>query len=105
MGYHTPKLDLQCPKVYRNTVPTYMLATAHAITVSTPLGSGVPGGGSLGCSNPPPRNFEGPPKSYQIQPDLWKLLKIAEFRMPTPQDVQKKGSKILKLPRFAIVLH
>jgi len=29
---------------------------------------------------------------------LWKLLKIAEFRMPTPQDVQKKGSKILKLP-------
>ena len=32
-------------------------------------------------------------------------LKIAEFRMPTPQDVRKKGSKILKLPRFAIVLH
>jgi len=25
--------------------------------------------------------------------------------MPTPQDVQKKGSKILKLPRFAVVLH
>jgi len=25
--------------------------------------------------------------------------------MPTPQDVQKKGSKTLKLPRFAIVLH
>ena len=25
-------------------------------------------------------------------------LKIAEFRMPTPQDVRKKGSKILKLP-------
>ena len=25
-------------------------------------------------------------------------LKIAEFRTPTPQDVQKKGSKILKLP-------
>ena len=32
-------------------------------------------------------------------------LKIAEFRTPTPQDVRKKGSKILKLPRFAIVLH
>jgi len=29
---------------------------------------------------------------------LWKLLKIAEFRTPAPQDVQKKGSKILKLP-------
>jgi len=26
------------------------------------------------------------------------MLKIAEFRMPTPQDVWKKGSKILKLP-------
>jgi len=25
--------------------------------------------------------------------------------MPTPQNVQKKGSEILKLPRFAIVLH
>ena len=32
-------------------------------------------------------------------------LKIAEFRTPTPQDVRKKGSKILKLPRFANVLH
>jgi hypothetical protein len=30
---------------------------------------------------------------------------IVEFRMPTPQDVWKKGSKILKLPRFATVLH
>ena len=29
---------------------------------------------------------------------LWKLLKIAEVGTPTPQDVQKKGSKILKLP-------
>jgi len=25
-------------------------------------------------------------------------LKFAEFRTPTPQDVQKKGSEILKLP-------
>jgi len=25
-------------------------------------------------------------------------LKFAEFRTPIPQDVQKKGSKILKLP-------
>ena len=29
---------------------------------------------------------------------LLKLLKIAEFRTPTPQDVRNKGSKILKLP-------
>ena len=41
---------------------------------------------------------EGPPKSRQTQPDREKLLKIAEFRTPTPQDVRKKGSKILKLP-------
>jgi len=26
------------------------------------------------------------------------MLKIAAFRTPTPQDVRKKGSKILKLP-------
>jgi len=26
------------------------------------------------------------------------MLKIAEVRTPTPQDVRKKGSKILKLP-------
>jgi len=26
------------------------------------------------------------------------MLKIAEFRTPTHQDVRKKGSKILKLP-------
>ena len=32
-------------------------------------------------------------------------FKTAEFRTPTPQDVQKKGSKILKLPRFTIVSH
>ena len=60
--------------------------------------------GGLGCSTPP-RNSEGPPKSCQTQPNLWKLLKIAEFRTPTPQDVRKKGSKIPKPPRFAIVLH
>ena len=30
---------------------------------------------------------------------------MTEFRTPTPQDDRKKGSKILKLPRFAIVLH
>jgi len=26
------------------------------------------------------------------------VKKIAEFRTPTPQDVRKKGSKIVKLP-------
>ena len=39
---------------------------------------------------PPPRNSEGPPKIVPNSTRLWKLLKIAEFRTPTPQDVQKK---------------
>ena len=30
---------------------------------------------------------------------------IAEFRMPTQEDVRKRGNKFLKLPRFAIVLY
>ena len=60
--------------------------------------------GGRRCS-PPSRNSEGPPKLCQTQPDCEKLLKIAEFRMPTSEDIRKKGSKILKLPRFAIVLH
>ena len=38
----------------------------------------------------PPRNSEDLPKSCQTQPDLRKLLKIAEFMTPTPQDVRKK---------------
>jgi len=52
----------------------------------------------LGGGVKPPPNSEGHPKTYQTQPRFWKLLKIAEFRTPTPQDVRKKGSKILKLP-------
>ena len=55
-------------------------------------------GGVFGGSAPPPREI---PKASKIVPNstrLWKMLKIAEFRTPTPQDVQKKGSKILKLP-------
>jgi len=56
------------------------------------------GGGGLGCSNPPPPKFLRPSKIVPNSPRLWKLLKIAEFKTPTPQDVRKKGSKILKLP-------
>jgi hypothetical protein len=40
-------------------------------------GSGVP-------------KFRRPSKIMPNSTQLWKLLKIAEFRMPTPQDVQKK---------------
>ena len=55
--------------------------------------SGLPGGGS----NPPPEIFRGISKIVPNSTRMWKLLKIVEFRMPTPQDVRKKGSKILKL--------
>jgi len=59
--------------------------------------------GVWGVQTPP--KFRRPSKIVPNSTQLWKLLKIAEFRMPTPQDVRKKGSKILKLPRFAIVLY
>jgi len=62
--------------------------------------SGVPGG----VQTPPPK-FRRPSKIVPNSTRLWKLLKIAEFRTPTHPDIQKKGSKIRKLPRFAIVLH
>jgi len=66
--------------------------------------SGVPKGGwGWGVQNPPPEIPKALQNRAKTQPDLWKLLKIAGFRMPTPQDVRRKGSKILKLPRFAVV--
>ena len=56
--------------------------------------SGVPirGGGCLGVSNPPPKLWR-PSKIVSNSTRLCKLLKIAECRTPTPQDVRKKGSK------------
>jgi len=50
--------------------------------------SGVPRG-EFRSSNPP-QNFEGPPKSCHTKPELWKLLKIDEFRTPTQKYVRKK---------------
>ena len=48
---------------------------------------------------PPPAIFRRPSKIVTSSTRLWKLLKMAEFRTPTPQDIwKKKGSKILKLP-------
>jgi len=51
-----------------------------------------------GFKPPPHPKFRRPSKIVPNSTRLWKLLKIAEFRTPTPQDVRKKGSKILKLP-------
>ena len=56
------------------------------------------GGWGLGGVQPPPSEI---PKALQNHVKLnpvVKTAKIAEFRKPTPQDVRKKGSKILKLP-------
>jgi len=54
------------------------------------------GGGKLGVSYPHPK-FRRPSK---IMPNSNLIVetKIAEFRTPTPQDVRKKRSEILKLP-------
>jgi len=59
----------------------------------------------LGVQTPSPPKFPRPSKIVPNSTRLLELLKIAEFRTPTPQGVWKKGSKILKLPMFAIVLH
>jgi len=56
------------------------------------------GGGIWGVELPPPPKFWSPPKTVPNPTRLGKLVKIADFRTPTLQDVQKKGSKILKLP-------
>ena len=75
--------------------------------------SGVPRG--VWGFKPPPRNPKVLTKSKRIAnwaenvahscSNVLISLKIAEFRTPAPQDIRKKGSKILKLPSFAIVLH
>ena len=58
----------------------------------------------MGGVQPPPEIPKALENRAKLNP-ICENLKIAEFRTPTPQDVREKGSKILKLPRFAIVLH
>jgi len=53
------------------------------------------GGGVRGFKPPPPEILKALQNCAKLNPSL-KLLKIAEFRMPTHQDVRKKGSKLLK---------
>jgi len=60
------------------------------------LFSGIPREG-FGVLNPSLK-FWKPSKIVPNSTQLWKLLKIAEFRTPKLRDVKKKGSKILKLP-------
>ena len=63
--------------------------------------SGVPRGGFWGgsTSHPPtPRNSEGPPKSWQTEPDCKNCYKLLNLVCHYPKMFGKKGSKILKLP-------
>ena len=55
--------------------------------------------------NPPPKIPKALQNRAKLNPIVKTVKKITEFRTPTPQDVRKKRSKILKLPRFTIVLH
>ena len=61
--------------------------------LSTHLRLGLPSG--LLPSGFPSKTLYTPLSSNSTR--MWKLLKIAEFRTPTPQGVRKKG-RILKLP-------
>ena len=72
------------------------IVTLFGWLFSTQVTSGLPRGSLGGFKSP--WNSEGPPKIVPNLTRLWKLIKIAEFRTPTPQDVWKKVSKILKLP-------
>ena len=77
--------------------PIVLKTLSILITLILLTSSGVPRGcGVWGVQTPP--KFRRPSKIVPNSTWLWKLLKIAEFRTPTPQDVRKKGSKILKLP-------
>ena len=64
-----------------------------------------PGGGCWVFKTPPPEITKALQNCAKLNPIVKTVSKIAEFRTPTQQDVRKKGSKILKLPRFAIVIH
>ena len=48
-------------------------------------------GGGWGVQHPPSRNSEGPPKNRaKLNPIVKTVKKIAEFMMPTPQDIREK---------------
>jgi len=55
-----------------------------------------------GVQPPPPSKIPKALQNHAKLNPICKLLKIADCRMPTPQDVWKKGSKILKLPPVRI---
>ena len=60
--------------------------------------------GGLECYPPPeiPKALQNSAKLNPICENCKKLLNLGRQH---PQDVRKKGNKILKLPKLAIVLH
>ena len=62
-------------------------------------------GGGFGYSTPP-RNSEGPPKNCaKLNPIVKTVKKLLNLGRQHTKMFGKKGSKILKLSRFATVLH
>ena len=90
-GKHEGKRPLGRPRLTTNLYDIYPVAYRGGVGV---------------FKHPPPRNSEGPTKNRgKLNPIAKTVKTVAEFRMPIHQDVRKKGSKILKLRRFAIVLY
>ena len=85
--------------VFRKVKRVKIILRHVACIFITVFYSDVPRGEGLGVQPPPPKKkFRRPSKIVPNSTRLCKLLKVAEFRTPKPQDVQKKGKKILKLP-------
>ena len=64
------------------------------------------GDGGFGVFNPTsPPKFGSPPKLCQINPIVKTVKKLLNLGSQHPKMFGKKGSKILKILRFAIVLH
>ena len=65
------------------------------------------GEGFSGVQTPPPRNSEGPPKNRAKLNPIVKTVKkkLLNLGRQHTKMFGKKGSKVLKLRRFAIVLH
>jgi len=55
-------------------------------------------GGDWGVQPPPPEIPKALQNRAKLNPIVKTVKKVAEFRTPAPQDVRKKGSKILNLP-------
>ena len=84
----------QLLRTYKRTPCTCGVCRLVRTTLQT--GSSVPRGGFK--HTPPQKKIRRSSKIVPNATRLRKLLKIAEFRMPTHQDVWYKGSDILKLP-------